>query len=416
MTGTTGIPDPVYAHKSVEQLTKTVDPVYRNDNDFPDDHAKPAYFFDEDLEDVSRLDDYGLFQVVDLRHTDIPGLGGRGKYCGSHRIKMMSEDGRAVRVRRYMCRRVSCPDCWNDWKRRRVFDIVLRIWAYKLVNDVEVYSWVCSVDPQSVQDWSWGDVNNRLFRKGYRDARKSGMEGGYSLYHPARAKDRVKKKLYLLGITDSNVEDSIKIWKAIRSDVLDLGDWRKYVDFGPHTHNIGFGSPTEHSDPDFILAFREDGDSKPAVMDLDDVVKYSLYLLSHVGVMNDQESHATRSWGCLFDFDPHEALGTDQYVELCSIIAEKLGMVYSPEDDDIGYPFREDDGEDFDWVDLTYDTLYDFLADVTWTRLLDEDQIEFWKSVLKRLDNEGYYEVGENDIPSSIIIIGEVIPNDKGPP
>lgn len=299
--------------------------------------------------------------VLARNSFELPGLGGVGDNCMAVRkdengdevpnytLTEISEDVEALKFDHLKCRRVECPNCWTDWARRRVFDMVLKIEAYAIVNDVRPYFAVASVDPKKVERemWTYPMLKSRLIRRFYRRADSCGVIGGYRLLHPfrirrvkgfnfcknqdcskCRFKDSCVKGMLVEDGWGSGFRDS-GYWKGIRQDALDLGSWRDYVSFEPHLHAIVFAdNPTKNESEGFFLSFRDDEDGNPIPMSLERVIGYVFYLITHVGVCNQFKTQPTQSFGVLNGFDPKEALGKEEYDKLAGRIAEKIGTKY----------------------------------------------------------------------------------------
>jgi len=279
---------------------------------------------------------------------ELPGLGESGKDCMKLRASDFAEDGEAVRYEHIKCRRVECPECWKDWARRRVFKIALRIWAYAKKNGVKPYLCVASVPEDKAQTWNWKRLNNGLFRRFYCRGENVGIDGGYALFHSYRLLKFAKRRLAQLGYGSGEMDAGY--WKGVRENALNLDSWRSYVRFSPHLHAIVFGDPQEHEGDDFIIRFKDDDYGNAVELDLDDVIGLLFYLITHVGVGSEFQTRVTRSFGELYNIDPEELLGEEEFDELAREIAEKVGMLWDSEEGELAY---EDDSErDYNWVSV----------------------------------------------------------------
>lgn len=300
------------------------------------------------------LRDYGLEFKLSKYDFQLPGLGERGEDCGAQRVpesEAICPTGDSIRTEHIKCRRVECPDCYQDWGRERAFDMVLELEAYARVHAERPHALVMSVPPEETGTWDWDDINTSLFRRGYRRFRENESErvrcpdvgtkghsveecpgcyevkaevGGFSMFHPARVSEDAKEELQRQGYGSGG--DKGGYWVGVREDVLDRGDWRNYVEFGPHVHNVGFPSYIQsHEGEDFLV-------KKYARLDgLDDTIGHVRYLLSHVGIRNGAElGNATRSWGLFHHVSEswkgaEEELSEGEYERLAERIAEELG-------------------------------------------------------------------------------------------
>ena len=230
----------------------------------------------------------------------IPGLGHSGPKCLHQRLSHFSDNGSEARFSLLHCKRIECPNCWTDWKKRLVFDVALRVEAYARSIGKRPYSVIMSVPPDKVRDrWSWDLVNTSLFRRGIRRGKtKAGITGGYNVFHPYRIRPNWKAYFRFR----SNAGDSeAKWWDQIRQRVQDGESLYKFVELSPHVHGIVFGDPRAHSSNDFFIGFDDDEFNNPKEMELLDVVKYLQYLISHTGVITHQTTHNKYAYYLLND-------------------------------------------------------------------------------------------------------------------
>lgn len=276
---------------------------------------------------------------------ELPGLGEQRDTCMSLRARAFAEDGEAIKYEYMKCKRVECPKCWTDWARRRVFDIALRVEAYARVEGGSPYFAVASVPPSEARTWNWDRLNESLFRRGYRRLEEHGINGGYALFHPFRVRERVKEELKDANYGSGNMDAGY--WKGIREDGLNYGSWRDYVKFGPHLHIIGFGEPERHEGEDYFIRFKN---LEPEEKSLEELIGFLFYVISHVGVCSEFQTRVTRSFGVLYNLNPEELLSEEEYNELASRIAEKIGMLWDKETGELGYD--TDSKKEYEWVSI----------------------------------------------------------------
>lgn len=83
-------------------------------------------------------------------------------------------------------------------------------------------------------------------------AARVGITGGFMGFHPYRIKKAIQTQLSYIcreAVRLNEDEREKKFWELVRTDVLQLGSWDLYVEWGPHFHIIGFGRlPSQRTD------------------------------------------------------------------------------------------------------------------------------------------------------------------------
>lgn len=73
-------------------------------------------------------------------------------------------------------------------------------------------------------------------------AKKTGLVGGYYIFHPYRISDDVLTWLSLCNDTlRESGQPTMSYWDHVRIDSLGLGAWHRYVEWSPHWHLVGVG-------------------------------------------------------------------------------------------------------------------------------------------------------------------------------
>lgn len=323
------------------------------------------------------------FRLVKSDFT-LPGLGSRGKYCGADIISHYKENLTGIGYQVFKCRRIECPDCYEDWIRRTTFNIAVNILAYHLISGDIPHAITFSDHPDNTLNWDWDDYNN-MFRTGYRHCKKLGVAGGTSIFHPFRMRGCIVKELIARGVKDKK-----GFWDAVRNDRLSMGDPYKYLKRGAHGHTIGFPSFIgEHSDPNFVVKKYAVLDSYKGKKDVySAVIAHVRYLLSHVGIVRDECKHSIRQWGVFSHtsqnhFDPQKALGEEEYDKLCEKVASKLNMVWI--DGELKYPNEKEISEDLIPINrLPYDKDAKALIEPRWLFASDFDR--FWLQLIDHVE------------------------------
>jgi len=287
--------------------------------------------------------------------------------------------------------------------------MAVKVWAYHIKSELPVIAGVFSVPPGSVTQWTWPDVNTRLFKRGYRRARAVGVTGGVAAFHPFRIKPERKAELYEAGYAQHGKGAEAGLFQGVRKDALGLGDWLEYLDLSPHLHGLMFGQVQGHRGDDFLIRFLEDGPGHPKELDIKDIVAYLMYILSHVGFKNDENMKATRTFGKLHNFKPEVELDPDVYNQLCQKVAAMLDMAWNPADG-LHYP-SNDIEDDREWVPIYHVFTYVHCED--WMCSIDGTRATFWDRLATMLMDQGVVQMGDIEHPDSIDVVGELCPDDE---
>jgi hypothetical protein len=143
-----------------------------------------------------------------------------------------------------------------------------------------VHGVASSQKDQGVNEWVGEDRYREQRREACETMKTAGLEGGYRIPHPYRIRDCWEPWLRQVGYGGRGLDGREgSFWDGVREDALKLGDWRRYVGHGLHTHWIGVagqrGTPDARlEDSDFYRRF-DDADT------VADAFRVSRYLLGH---------------------------------------------------------------------------------------------------------------------------------------
>lgn len=190
--------------------------------------------------------------------------------------------GRPIPVLR-RCHRPHCPACCWAWATRQARRMTRELlwadlvgwlearpnarpsdWSQRVLDDdrdgawqfVRVVQGVVSFDVDKEtgkEDGEWvGEDRYRKARKEACDVVKGlGVNGGYRVPHPYRIDDAWKPYLRDAGYGGEGVDGRQgSLWDGVHEDALALGDWRRYVEHGLHTHVVGVSGQRGTSDAD----------------------------------------------------------------------------------------------------------------------------------------------------------------------
>jgi len=270
-------------------------------------------------------------------------MGEPSDICGKDRLpekKAICPNGDAVRYEPHLCRKVECPDCYLREDRERAFQLSVAVEGVAMIRDERPHGLVFSTPPSESSGYSIEDINTKLMRRGRRRSRnKSDVLGGVSVVHPARIPDDIKEALRAHGYGANGPNGGL--WEGVRADALGMSDWRRYAEYSPHGHSVGFPEYIEpHEGQDFIVR-------KYTTLDeAKNVVRHIRYLMSHRGVWRgDGQFTSIRRWGMFHHaskdyIDIEEELDREAYVSLCERVADVMGAAWS-ETEGLYYPDDE---------------------------------------------------------------------------
>jgi len=233
----------------------------------------------------------------------LPSTGEKPTSCdGWYVPKFCRNCGQPV-LRKGNCKRAICPDCATSWRFQRAEKIHKRIDSYRYQKNKRVRHFVLSPEDYLVEKLVEGKIDYEyLFKEAIKTIKWKSPEnyGGFILVHPYRiTKEGKEKAKKVKEEKDGLGKGEIGDWKAL----LNLEDWREYVYFYPHLHAIlttdrgkGWKKGDRKRDGGFLFeGIRE-------VKAGGDVLKLSMYLLSHLGLISEIKncnSQSTRWFGNL---------------------------------------------------------------------------------------------------------------------
>jgi len=154
----------------------------------------------------------------------------------------------------------------------------------------------------------------------YRRVKKLGIQAAYRAFHPYRVREQCKEDLSSLGYA----KGSSGYWKGVRDDALEYGSLHDYVKLAPHLHLIAFPSYIEPNDDSGIFVKKYGNLSS-----VNDVVAHCRYLLSHCGVLSDDDSNEpTQPIGVLYGWDPETCLTPEELHSIKVRVADAMGLFY----------------------------------------------------------------------------------------
>jgi len=158
------------------------------------------------------------------------------------------------------CDDPSCPICFGHWASKQGARISERLRGYIEAAGRGQRTLDCSVDVL------WHQDNSRYLNHYVLSAPKTvitqdmtidqikasgkvmaahvGITGGFMGFHPYRIKRAIQTQLSYAcreAVRMNEDDRERKFWELVRTDVLQLGSWEHYVEWGPHFHIIGFG-------------------------------------------------------------------------------------------------------------------------------------------------------------------------------
>jgi len=195
---------------------------------------------------------YASSASVNTTKWKIPGLGQQtkakcGTVIGAH-VCPTGLGGHPSQLLGYHCKNFNCPVCYPWAAMQGAHRAADRIFgglkAYGKIgrrlgyrNHIEI-----SVPPSEYDLFDW---------KSYKDkaiafAQKIGFSGGVIVAHPARVNKDLK--VLIIEAMKANGIERLRYWDGVRKDILGLGSFEAYLDWGPHFHIIGYFKVPKYRD------------------------------------------------------------------------------------------------------------------------------------------------------------------------
>jgi hypothetical protein len=299
--------------------------------------------------------------ALGLPQWHLPGFGEEGPKCGEWYISAVCETCAEPDMATHDCGRRGCPNCWGKWAQDAAVRRTVRLQARRLAEPADyhrqsghfVYS---PNDPvESVEDIK------ELRRDAAATAQEKGMRALDVVVHPFRL-----------------TEEAERVWERVE-DKVDVGKWVYFrnqcpermqpgedslLRWSPHAHCIGLMSPDMDA-----------GDGEGAVWSLlstfgsmegkrdrdshEEVFGAYRYLLSHVGIHDEEQFNAVTGYGSLSNVKFREFRPSDGVMSVLEReVEEAVGAVLEPDEEE-GAGGEDDeiepcpqDGCDGDLVDV----------------------------------------------------------------
>ena len=234
----------------------------------------------------SRIDYFGVI---------LPGTGLKPSTCvGWIPVGFCPGCGK-IHVTRGNCKRSRCPDCHVSWRYDRAEGVFMRVWSNRLAENKRIRHFTLSPSPDTVEGIKSAQDIVDLFAWAYAYAKSKNVSGGVVILHPYRLREDMKPELYRIAVEEDNwTPGEFSLWKTL----VKLPNWREYVTFYPHFHILATckrGSRFKQGDGDDGVVWKGIGELRQA----EDLLKCSMYLLSHAGVFTHKQVHAIRWFGDL---------------------------------------------------------------------------------------------------------------------
>lgn len=227
----------------------------------------------------------------------LPGSGGKPPGCAGYFIEGFCGECGRIHLHRGNCRKAVCPDCSTTWRYDRTKKILERILSYKWDRSKRVRHFVVSPSPKVVAGIESLEDLLDLFQEVYNLAAEKGSDGGLVIFHPYRLIKERKPELRAIASERYDWKPGkFHLWKALVS----LDNWREYVYFSPHFHVLATCDRGEKFQEGDKGRFIWKGVSELGKAEV--VLKCSMYLLSHVGILSEiggKNYHALRWFGDL---------------------------------------------------------------------------------------------------------------------
>lgn len=199
-----------------------------------------------------------------------------------------------LHITRGNCKGAKCPDCHTSWRYDRAESVFKRLWSNRLEKNKRIRHFTLSPSPETVEGLTTVQDLIKLFVWAYDYARSKAVGGGVVFLHPYRLrKDRKAELRKIARQEDDWIPGEFSLWKTL----VKLPNWREYVTFYPHFHILATtkrGSRFK-SGGDIGIIWKGIGELSQAL----DVLRCSMYLLSHTGIFTHKITHSIRWFGDL---------------------------------------------------------------------------------------------------------------------
>lgn len=255
----------------------------------------------------------------DTESYTLIGKGKPEKTCMQKVAHALSPNLDGVSFIHQKCNRYTCPNCYDWLNQKRIHKLTTIIELYALYTGERPAHIVSSINPKCFK--TLADIDK--FRKeSYKHFKSICVEAGLRIDHPFRLKKDIVDRLR----SEFSIDTPHGFWQAVRDDVLNLTDWREYVNFSPHIHGIVFPSFLKpHSDRKFIVK------KIRTVKNIKDTIKLLNYQLSHIAVYTGSDNtrmDATRLFGKLHRWHPEDHFTEEDIEAMRCKVAKKMGLAW----------------------------------------------------------------------------------------
>jgi len=348
------------------------------------------------------------------------GKGEKGEHCGGQKLNWFDPDKENLKNLLCFCEDPECPECYETWSRIRTFQIVLKLEIEAKIRGSRPFLGVLSVRPSDARNWTWEQLSKKLFRKGYDELRDCNVDTGTAIFHPYRIKKEKEKGLRKNGYADKESVEKAGLWSGIREDGLDLGNWRKYVKYGPHAHFLGFGNPKAHEDEDLFLEFKDNNKGEVEKKSTLELIRYVGYVLSHTGQYKYKNTKTSRVFGSMRG-NISEEISDKWLKEKRKEIARLMGLKWTKERGLMLQTDKPEVDKKSDWLplweiaykkehwrDLTRSTK-ELYEDIKYC-VENEPESLYWKNFKRLRLSEEEIDNGVSPLPDQWTLVNEISP------
>jgi len=183
------------------------------------------------------VEDLGV-QVYGSEGYVLPGMGEKGPRCGEYYPGDVCPACGDIHYGSHNCGRRSCPDCWGIWAKPAALRATVRIQAFR---ETQPDNYLRQLVHTTVSPPEGAITTIQGYREGRSEAldlaKEKGIRGGAVVPHPFRPNEK-GKTLYREETGDD--PDAPGLWVWLRNTI---DDWREFVEWSPHYHVIGMGTP-----------------------------------------------------------------------------------------------------------------------------------------------------------------------------